>query len=324
MTIPIRMILVPLDGSALAEQALPLAVELARASGAILHLTHVFVPYAERSDMPGVAEKNAEFERQMEEEALVYLQGIAERLGGELPGQVQQDPVRAHPILSPYSESVAVVERLRHMTLRLRPDLVVMSTHARGGIGRAWLGSVADALIRRVSVPVLLVHPRDTATPPTKLFSHILLPLDGSALAEQSIPLASALATLCSARLTLLRVIVPQPSIMPLRAPAMRASAEILKSREVEANDYLARVRESLGTAVQCIDTATVMADHPARAILEWVAEHEVDLVAMSTHGRSGMKRFILGSIADKVLRSSPVPVLLTRPAATDATPSTG
>ena len=104
----------------------------------------------------------------------------------------------------------------------------------------------------------------------------------------------------------------------------MRASAEILKSREVEANDYLARVRESLGTAVQCIDTATVMADHPARAILEWVAEHEVDLVAMSTHGRSGMKRFILGSIADKVLRSSPVPVLLTRPAATDATPSTG
>lgn len=323
MTAPIQTILVPLDGSELAEQAIPLAVALARASGAALHLTHVFVPYAERSDMPGMIAANAEFERRLEEERREYLRSVAERVTQQLPGQVYGDAVRTRAIRSPYSETVAVVDRLRRVAASLRPELIVMATHARGGVGRAWLGSVADALIRRVNVPTLLVHPRDDAAPASSLPRHILVPLDGSELAERSIELAARLAVLGDARVSLLRVVIPQLAIMTPSA-VMQFNIELLQQRESEARSYLARVAGQLGPAVRSVETSVVVSENPAREILEWAREHGVELIAMSTHGRSGVRRFMLGSVADKVVRGAQVPVLLTRPGDTAETPGSG
>lgn len=313
MTAPITTILVPLDGSELAEQALPLATALARASGAELHLMHVFVPYAARADMPGAVIDNTEMERRLEEQSTEYLRAVTERVSKELPEHVHADPVRTRPIRSPYSESVAVVDRLRRAAARLKPDLIVLATHARGGLGRAWLGSVADALIRRVNVPTLLVHPREDVPVPASTFRHILVPLDGSTLAEESIPLVARLATLCGARVTLLRVVIPrlvvgQPSYV------VQFDVQLLEEYERDAERYVeseaARLRESVAN----VESVVLLADNPPRAILDWADQQGADLIAMSTHGRSGFRRFMLGSVADKVVRSAQVPVLLTRP----------
>lgn len=313
MTAPIQTIMVPLDGSDLAEQAIPLAAALARASGAALHFTHVFVPYAERADMPGMITNDAELERQLEDAAAVYLRGVAERVESRLPGQVHSDPVRTRPLRSPFSETVVVVDRLRRVVARVRPDLVVMATHARGGVGRAWMGSVADALIRRVNVPTLLVHPREQAAPPASVFQHILVPLDGSVLAEQSIDLAVALASLDDARVTLLRVVVPQLAVTR-PSSIMQFNIDQLEQRGSEAGSYLNTVADRFRAKVKAIETAVVVGESPARAMLDWAERHDADLIAMSTHGRSGFRRFMLGSVADKVVRGAQVPVLLTRP----------
>lgn len=314
MTAPIKTILVPLDGSELAEQALPLAVALARASGAALHLVHVFVPYAERTDMPpGATVSIADIERHLEEQASEYLREVTERLEKELPGQLHADPVRTRPIRSPYSETVAVVDRLRRAATQLHPDLIVLATHARGGLGRAWLGSVADALIRRVNVPTLLVHPREDAAVPSTTFRHILVPLDGSALAEESLGLASRLASLGDTRITLLRVVVPQLAVAR-PSTVLQFNMQQLEANEAEARRYLESVAAPLRAAVASLDTVVVLAENPARAALEWAAENGVDLIAMSTHGRSGFRRFMLGSVADKIVRGAQFPVVLTRP----------
>jgi nucleotide-binding universal stress UspA family protein len=315
MTDPLRAILVPLDGSELAEQALPPALALARASGAALYLTHVFVTYSAPLDMPGAVQTHIDIERQLEQDARAYLQRVADRIAPELPEQVRCEPTRTRPLQSPYAETVAVIDSLRRLARELHADLIVMATHARGGVSRAWLGSVADALVRRGTAPILLVHPRTEPLPASEPFRHILVPLDGSALAEESLPVVQTLASLSDARLTLLQVIVPQRAIAR-PAPVTRVNAQHLAARESEATRYLAAVRDRLHAAGgPCPETAIVVAEQPARAILDYAADHDADLIAMSTHGLGGVKRFMLGSVADKVVRSAPLPVLLTKPA---------
>ena len=313
MTGPITTVLVPLDGSELAEQALPLAIALARASDAQLHLMHVFVPYAVRAEMLGATMDNTEIERTLEEQSTQYLRSVTERVALELPGHVHADPVRTRPIRSPYSESVAVVDRLRRAVARLHPDLIVLATHARGGLGRAWLGSVADALIRRVNVPTLLIHPREGTPAPASTFSHIVVPLDGSKLAEESISIAGRLAALGDARVTLLRVVIPQlavghPSVV------LQFNVDQLELYHAESKRYVDSVAARYRGAIPSIESVVVIAESPPRAILEWAEQNGADLVAMSTHGRSGFRRFMLGSVADKIVRGAQVPVLLTRP----------
>ena len=312
MTAPITTILVPLDGSELAEQALPIAKALARASDAELHLMHVFVPYAARADMPGGVD-NSEVERKLEEQSTEYLRSVTERVAAELPGRVHADPVRTRPIRSPYSESVAVVDRLRRAVARLHPDLMVLATHARGGLGRAWLGSVADALIRRVNVPTLLVHPREGIAPPSKVFDHIVVPLDGSKLAEESIPVAARLAALTNARVTLLRVVIPQ---LALGHPSfvLQFNVDQLDRHRDEAKRYVNEVADRFRGEIPGLTAEVLMAESPPRTILEWSEQHGAELIAMSTHGRSGFRRVMLGSVADKVIRGANIPVLLTRP----------
>jgi nucleotide-binding universal stress UspA family protein len=323
MTAPITTILVPLDGPELAEQALPLAIARARASDAQLHLMHVFVPYAARADMPGAVVDNTDIERKLEEQSTEYLRSVTERVATELPDRVQADPVRTRPIRSPYSESVAVVDRLRRAVARLHPDLMVLATHARGGLGRAWLGSVADALVRRVNVPTLLVHPRDGVPAPAAVFSHIVVPLDGSRLAEESVPIAARLAVLGNARVTLLRVVIPQLAVGPASV-VLQFSVDQLEQYQAEAKRYVGSVAERFRQAIPSIESVVILAESPPRAILEWSEQNGADLIAMSTHGRSGFRRFMLGSVADKIVRGAQVPVLLTRPGDAGGSASSG
>jgi nucleotide-binding universal stress UspA family protein len=193
--------------------------------------------------------------------------------------------------------------------------LVVMTTHGRGAFSRFWLGSVADTLVRCAPTPILLIRPHeippDLAQQPE--IKHILIPLDGSALAERILPPATALGALMGAAFTLLHVIALDAAGYATDWPTARSEAGALAALRADAQTYLDRVAERLGAQSLVVHTA-VIGGHPAPAILEYARDHAIDLVALATHGRSGAARIVLGSVADKTLRGATTPILLYRP----------
>jgi nucleotide-binding universal stress UspA family protein len=182
-----------------------------------------------------------------------------------------------------------------------------MATHGRGPLSRFWLGSVADELIRRTPVLVLLVRPGEKVPGmiPEVVLGNILIPLDGSALAEQVLEPALELARLMEARCTLLRVVesCSSPADRGSDGPPERAPAET----------YLNRVAGRLREKGLRIRTRVVVARHAAEAILEEAEAQASNLIALATHGRGGFKRMLLGSVADKVLRGASTLVLVQR-----------
>jgi nucleotide-binding universal stress UspA family protein len=159
---------------------------------------------------------------------------------------------------------------------------------------------VSDELIRHATVPLLLLPPGAAtsgvfAEPAIK---NVLVPLDGSPLAERvlepALDLAQAMETSC----TLVRVIGPQAS----------------EDERVEAEAYLTRIAERLEERCLPIQTRAIAAANPAEAILRLLPQDAGTVVAMATHGRGGLKRLVLGSVADKILRSSTTPMLVCRP----------
>jgi nucleotide-binding universal stress UspA family protein len=192
-----------------------------------------------------------------------------------------------------------------------------MTTHGRGGLERAWLGSVADALVRCCSVPILLLRPGESTPDIAQVpqFKRILIPLDGSALAEQILAPALELGGLAHAEYTLLRAV--EPFVLVGYAPVAQASRLDLKLTQeglAEAQRYLDRVAERLRAAGRPPRTRALLAEQSAAAILDEARRQDADLIAMATHGRSGLARLLLGSVADKVLRGATLPVLMVRP----------
>jgi nucleotide-binding universal stress UspA family protein len=289
--------MVPLDRSPLAEQALPLAAQLAWRAGATLNLVTAHALYAledvNAARIPYSPAEDAEFRRHEQ----AYLDAATDRL------------MTAHPV--PIRTAVvdgrvadALLRRLRHEPA----DLVIMTTHGRGPVSRAFLGSVADELIRQAPVPILLLRPNgkpegECADP---VINHVLIPLDGSVLAEGVLPSAIELARLFAARVTLLRVIdSPAPSLDPATGPWKPAQ---------EAAAYLETIARKLrGQSLQ-VDVRAIVARHAAAAILEQAHDQPGYLIALATHGRSGVRRALLGSVADKLIRGSGLPVLVYHP----------
>jgi nucleotide-binding universal stress UspA family protein len=191
-----------------------------------------------------------------------------------------------------------------------------MTTHGRGGLARLWLGSVADDLIRRSQVPILALRPDQASLDfgQPDMFKQILIPLDGSALAEGILEHILALGMLMQAEHILLRIV--QPFTLPIgaRFPApTERDAAVTKSRRRAAQAYLSRLARKLRATGARVRTRVRVADRPAPAILAYARRRSVDLIAMSTHGHGGVRRLVLGSVADKVLRSANAPILLYR-----------
>jgi nucleotide-binding universal stress UspA family protein len=194
-------------------------------------------------------------------------------------------------------------------------DLVVMATHGRGPLGRLWFGSVADVLLRRLSVPLLFVRgydaPADLTADP--LVRHVVIPLDGSELAEQVLEPALALGTVRGADHTLLRVIPPGTdySLGYHGAGSRRPPADW---QQAEAWSYLRRVADQRGGRTLRVHPRIVFDEQPtARAILSYAQTHDADLIALATRGRGGLGRLFRGSVADQVVRGASVPVLVFR-----------
>jgi nucleotide-binding universal stress UspA family protein len=304
-------ILVPLDGSALSEQALPVALSVARRANAALQLAYVSVDshsgYSDgrdaRAHQPGRA----------------YLEAWAEQLRGL---GCRATSVALLDSRAADEDSVEVMPHDRLIARALHThavatgvDLVVMTTHSRGEVARMWLGSVADRLVRELSVPILLVRPRQP--PPDmdqeQLFRHVLIPLDGSPQAEAVLEYAVALIALMGARCTLLQAIDPLlagHTIPPYTVGLTKREAEQLQA---EAGNYLTRIAAQLRTQSVSVQAHVVIAE-PADAILAYAGEHAVDLIAMATHGRRGLSRMVMGSVASQVVHDAHTPVLLYRP----------
>ncbi len=305
-----RSILVPLDGSPFGEHALPLALSIARRARASLQVVHVYVPLA-----PLFAESHAGFDSSfdplLKEQSRAYLDDVVRRL----------KDVSGVPVTSAFLEGT-VVDALREQVAARGAELVVMTTHGRGTVARAWLGSVADQLVRRMPVPVLLVRPHDgtpdLAQEPNR--RHVLITLDGSRLAEQVLEPAVALGSLLEADYTLLQVIKPMllgnlgtadGFVSGLDPTALEQLQTLHDQEKGQATAYLERVARGLRARSLRVQTRVVAHEQPAVAILDEVRARAPGLVALETHGRSGLSRMFLGSVADKVVRAASVPVLI-------------
>jgi nucleotide-binding universal stress UspA family protein len=295
-------VVVALDGSALAERALPYAEALARARGARLVLVRVAAAPSS-PDLDAVEDHLAA----ACEVADAYLLAVVGRLEAEAPDLAGRTDAVAVP-----ARHGSVTDALRQTARERGADFLVLATHGRSGWGRWLYGSVADAVLRRADVPVLLVPAACEHAWTIARAGRVLVPLDGSAFAEAALPAAADLAAAFGAHLELLQVVerLPYPHGVPYTPVALKPAAELRAARE-----YLDRAATTLRERGRPV-TVRAEVGPVGRTIAAVARERDADLIVMATHGRGGATRLVLGSTAAGVLHLSGSPVLLVRPTA--------
>lgn len=300
-------LLVPLDGSAFGEHALPHAASLARRSGSRLQLAHVYVPPMEIISADIHLPTSSDEDAQAREQAKAYLAEVAERVRAVSPSLEVETILLEGPVTDSLFEHIRATA----------PDLIVLTTHGRGRLSRFWLGSVTTELLHRSATPMLLVRPKDGAPDLGADFAprRILIPLDGSRFSEQILPLATAVGEQAGAKFRLVRVVPPMLSSGSGRGlGTIGAGIETADDNlHFEAGEQLAKLAANT-PGLNGAETHVISDWPPASAILADAEANAIDMIALETHGRSGLKRMLLGSVADKIVRGSSHPVLLHRP----------
>lgn len=300
----IRRIVVPLDGSQLSHAALPLARGLAKQTGASVTLLsvmdppHDFVLVARDRSQSRLSAR--EIDRLADEEA--RLDGYLNQLAISFRDQSVHTTVRLG------SAAEEILEEAESA-----PDsVIVIASHGRSGLGRSLLGSVAFRVVQGARTPVFVIHATHDSKDEYGAIEteKAVVALDGSRIAEQA--LASVHRTFgTSVAYILTRVIEP---VAPGQAYAPETVAEYDRLARFEAEEYLARVAEPLGDEGATV-TCQVRADKAASGIVDVAEESDADLIAMTTHGRTGIGRFLLGSVAERVVHQSTRPVMMVRAA---------
>jgi nucleotide-binding universal stress UspA family protein len=287
-------VMVPLDGSAFAERAVPYAAALARAAGRLL-LVRVAPGY--RYETEGVAGTIA-----ADSTTTAELDAAAER------AEVFGLPVETHLV-----PGTAAAASLVAAAAELGADLIVMSTHGRSGVGRFLYGSVADEVLRQAPVPVVLVPAAGQAAWPMKGTLRVLVPLDGSELARRALGPLAALARVMPVEAVLVQVVPPPaPDGAALGFPPTYAVPytpdpdEQLRTARRDLDDEASRLAGTVPVAGVRVELGP-----PATTIVEVAREEGAHLIAMATHGRAGLSRLVMGSVATGVLRHAAVPLLL-------------
>lgn len=296
-----RRILVPLDGSTLAEEALSVAGPIAHQLGAEIHLMSVLPAALSAGAQFGLPDPTAQPVVGEREHIDAYLAIMVARLA------------RTHGVHAvPAVLEGRPAELLAHYIRTADIGLVVMTTHGRGGLGRLWLGSIADELVRQVTVPVLLL--RHGAHPEGAAFHRIVIGLDGTEQSERSLGPALGLGGIAAgAHYTLVRVIQPAtPMVTPvgLYPPPEGESIEDLAEA---AGNYLEEVADWLREGGVTVDTR-VLVGHAAEEIVTFASKDHSQLVVVGTRAARGMDRLLQGSVADLVMRSAGQPVLIVPP----------
>lgn len=298
-----KRLLVPLDGSKFAETALPMAADLARRFGGEVHLTSVV------SDLPPVplaASDGAlvsEWFRDEEERASRYLEDRSEGMAGDGISSVESH-VRSGPVTRTVQAVAAEVD----------VDLYVLTTHGRGAFQRAWLGSVADGLIRRSERPALLLRGgEDEVRWEGGIPRRVVVPLDGSKPAETAL---QSVRPLLDQERTVVELVMVIHQPFPLATtylPHAATENQLLAARKEQAAGYLGEVAEGLRADGFRVETTVHVAADAGSGVLERMDAGKADLVAVATRGRGGATRFVLGSVADKIIRAARIPVLVAR-----------
>ncbi len=301
-----RSILVPVDGTPFGEHAIPAALGIAERAGAELSLVHVHCPLQpeHRADR---LYPDGGLDEWLLRSRRAYLDGLRRRVA----------QVAAVRVRSVFVEGPEIAESLCSAAASARADLLVMATRGRGPLGRLWFGSVADAMMRRLPVPVLFVRgsdaPADIAGAPA--FQHVLIPLDGSKRAEEILPTALALGRMSDALHTLIRFVPLEVDYSLDFAPLMRPHSQ--SKQEAEASRDILDVKLRLEAESTRIRTRTVVGSRPtADAILQYARTCEADLIALVTRGRGNLSRLLQRSVVERVIRDAAVPVLVHRSAA--------
>ena len=295
-------IIVPLDGSPIAEGILPYVRTFARACNAPVELLHVITPDVVDALTDAAHQRYADdVESDLRRHGLAYLTPLA----GTLP-----KPISVECVVRVGNAADAIAEEGKPGTL------VAMATHGRSGVQRWLLGSVTEKVVHSVRSDLLLARGgRKTQLGEASLTS-VLVPLDGSAVAETILPAVTALAKLMRLRVILFRA-CSVPNAFYAADEYVPNMGEFIERVKDDARAYLEAKAEFLQSQKVATEISTVLVEGDGAAeIIDFVRETPNNLVAMSTHGRSGVRR-LLGSVTDRVVRHSWDPVLIVPPALT-------
>ena len=288
-------ILVPLDGSVAAEMVLPYVVD-ATANFA----SDIFLVRVAESASPVICR-----------DCSAYLEIAGQKLNSALEswgvppgGKVKTQLLTGNP----------AIEILKYAA-EIDARLIAVASRGASGAGPWPLGNIAAKILRASSIPILLIRQpaSEERLAAKKLVSKILAPLDGSNLGEAAIPLITGIAAKTGAEIVLFRVIEPASAFA---GPTGEVAWNFLSTYEANARvpvvSYLERVKSSLAGSHS---VTSGMGEGPAAGeIIDYARANGIDLIAMSTHGRSGIGRWVYGSVAEKVLHSGDEPVLVVRP----------
>ena len=288
-----RHLFVPLDGEQASEHALPVALSIARRCGAALTLAHVV------EDRPSPQERRAL--------AANYLDDLVSVLAA--PSTIKIETARL---------SGSITKSLRDYAIKARVDLVVMTSNPRGLLSSLWSGSVADQFARQSPAPVLIVPAPDTAADLSRevSFNHILINLDMQDTDDAIVGPTVRLGQLFDADVTLLSV---TPSATALNVATADvgvfpsgAAPGLAEELQAEARARLEALATPLRADGPRVETEALI-DGPGDEILEVAQERGVDLVAMTSRGRSEFARWTLGRVTDKALRQAQLALLIYR-----------
>ena len=299
-------ILVPLDGSPLAQAILPYVMLVAKGFRSHVILFHVAETALDHEDPDQKAHADETVER-IRPLAENYLAGVADEFRGEgIDVETKVAKGRAAAQIVEYAEQEDV-------------RLIAMSTHGRSGLARLVMGSTVDRTLRACARPVLLVRPCDEGASgeAARRFSKIIVPLDGSNAAEAALPIAEELAKALGLEIILIQVIgIEIPVAFGAVTPdSWPVPTHLLERLDVVASGYLtglANMLKNKGLTVQW----DVLRGAAGPRVVEFAKEAPDSLVAMTTHGHSGFRRWVLGSVADEVMRKGGDPVLVICPQA--------
>ena len=293
-----KNILVPLDGSKLAEAAIPVAASLAQALNAPVTLLHII-----EQDAP--QEIHNDFHLTQADEASDYLQKIAQR---EFPASVQVD-------LHVHTAGVKDVANsiVEHANKEFQPDLIVMCTHGKSGVRDLLYGSIAQQVVAQGMTPLLLIKP-ETGTSETFKLQKILVPLDSGPVHDPSLPVTRELAIVYGSTIHLLTVIPTFSTVAGETAAAsslLPATSSALLDMKVEnaVEDLQEHLDELKKAGLEV--TAEVARGDPATEIVKSAEKDNMDLIVLSTHRKAGAAAFWARSVAPTIVRRARVPILL-------------
>jgi nucleotide-binding universal stress UspA family protein len=292
-------ILAPTDLSPAAESGLKAAADLARRSSARVTILNV-IDLSGLDDSWVPRDALVRLERDFRAEATPRLEALRERLFKGVPVEIQ--------IVEGMGASVAIAQYARDHDV----DVIVLASHGRTGFKRAVLGSVAERVVRGAPGDVIVVRSDDIEEEQGMEIKTILVPTDFSGYADEALERATQFAKLTQAEIHVLHAYEFPMPLLVADVPVSLPQEVYDQVQDAAKQGVEKRIAKVVAEGVKA--AGGVICDNPTRAILDAAVKTHADLIVMGTHGRTGMKHVLLGSVAERIVRMAPCPVMTVKP----------